>query len=83
MDGVEPPLSASRLHNVRVPMNVKLADVGPIPLKLMLVVRNCPYGPESHQLLVPQSITFAGYCPFNTRSGLGSASKVTRKGCPN
>src|SRR5215469_3104536 len=75
-DELEPPLYASRLHSVCVPMNVNCADVGPRPLKLMLVVGNCPYGPESHQLLVPQSITFAGYCPFKTRSGFGRASKV-------
>src|SRR5512142_614396 len=43
----------------------------------MLLVVNLPYGPDSHQVLVPQSMSPVGYCPLSTRPGLVRSSNVT------
>jgi hypothetical protein len=45
---------------------VKLALVGPAPLKPTLLVVNSPNGPEWYHAFVPQSMTPAGYCPLST-----------------
>ena len=45
-------------------------------MKLTLWVVNLPYGPDNHQVLVPQSMTPLGYWPFSARLGLLKSSKV-------
>src|SRR2546423_4687581 len=71
------PLKASICTRRRGEMKLKLALVGPAPLKPMLLVLNAPYGPERYQRLVPQSTIPLGYCPFRARFGLDRSSNVS------
>src|SRR6266516_5816689 len=73
---VVPPLNASSCNSPRGDMNVKLALVGPAPLKPMLSVVNPANGPDRYQLFVPQSITLDGYWPLSGRLGFVRSSNV-------
>jgi hypothetical protein len=73
---LEPPLNASTCSRRCGLENVYVALVAELLLKLMLFVRNFPYGPDRYQMPFPQSTSPEGYCPFSGRFGLERAAKV-------
>lgn len=60
-DATVPPLNASICFNCLDARKVKDALVIPGDLKEMLLVVNCPHGPDRNQAPVPQLIKPLGY----------------------
>src|SRR5688572_12887729 len=75
-----PPLKARMLMSRRGCKNVKVSDVTPGLANEMLGVVNCPYGPDTYHVVVPQLMTPLGYWPTRLVPPGPRSSNVTVSG---